>query len=64
MQVTLIRHTSVAVETGTIYGFTDVNVANSFPTEAREVAQNLAQEQFDAVYRSPMSRSTSDALKL
>ena len=42
MQVTLIRHTSVAVETGTIYGFTDVSVANSFPTEAREVAQNLA----------------------
>ncbi|EHP45750.1 hypothetical protein CE91St19_26440 [Odoribacter laneus] len=58
MQVTLIRHTSVAVETGTIYGFTDVNVANSFPTEAREVAQNLAQEQFDAVYSSPMSRCT------
>lgn len=56
MQITLIRHTSVAVEPGTIYGFTDVDVAGTFQEEALQVAQNLSQEQFDIVYSSPLSR--------
>ena len=55
MQITVIRHTSVAVEPGTIYGFTDVDVAGTFHEEARQVAQNLSQEQFDIVYSSPLS---------
>ena len=33
MKVTLIRHTSVAVEPGVVYGFTDVDTASTFPEE-------------------------------
>lgn len=56
MKVTLIRHTSVAVETGICYGQTDVEVAATFPEEAGMVRKNIAGERFDAVYSSPLSR--------
>lgn len=41
MKITLIRHTSVAVENGICYGWTDVDVAPSFKAEASQVKQNL-----------------------
>lgn len=56
MKIYLIRHTRVAVEPGTIYGFTDVDVAESFTEEARAVATHITKETFDAVYSSPLSR--------
>lgn len=56
IKITFVRHTRVAVENGTVYGFTDVDVAPSFPTEAGEVARKLKHETFDAVYSSPLSR--------
>ena len=56
MEITLIRHTSVNVPSGTVYGFTDVEVAETFPEEAEKVAQALATEKFDLVYSSPLSR--------
>lgn len=56
MKITLIRHTRVAVENGTCYGWTDVDVTADFETEARQVKQSLAGERFDAVYSSPLTR--------
>ena len=58
MKVTFIRHTSVAVESGICYGQSDVNVANSFKSEAEIIRQKLDTKQFDAIYCSPMSRCT------
>ena len=56
MEITLIRHTSVAVEHGICYGQTDVDVARTFPYEAKEVADRLKGLTFDRVYTSQLSR--------
>lgn len=56
MKITLIRHTQVAVETGTCYGQTDVETAPSFTEEATAVCKSIADETFDAVYCSSLSR--------
>lgn len=56
MKIYLIRHTSVAVETGICYGWTDVEVASTFPDEAERVRQNIMELSFDTVYSSPLSR--------
>lgn len=56
MKVTLIRHTRVAVETGICYGWTDVDVASSFETEAGKVRASISDEKFDIVFSSPLTR--------
>lgn len=56
MKITLIRHTKVAVDQGVCYGFTDVDVAASFPEEAKNVLQSIRNDQFDAVFSSPLQR--------
>lgn len=56
MKITLIRHTSVAVETGICYGWTDVDVSTSFPGEAKAVQNSLQEDHFDKVYSSPLLR--------
>lgn len=56
MQLTLIRHTSVAVAGGVCYGQSDVDVAASFVAEADAVRRKLAAQCFDAVYASPLQR--------
>jgi alpha-ribazole phosphatase len=56
MIVTLIRHTSVDVPPGMCYGQTDVPLTPSFPEEAAVVRKNLEDENFGAVYTSPLSR--------
>ena len=38
MEITLIRHTRVAIPPGIVYGATDVNVASTFEEEAQIVA--------------------------
>ena len=57
MKVTLIRHTSVAVEKGVCYGQTDVPVATTFPEEAERTKTNLNGKVFDKVYSSPLTRA-------
>ena len=57
MRVTLIRHTSVDVPKGTCYGWTDVPVAVTFPTEAAATRRALNNKSFDAVYSSPLTRA-------
>lgn len=56
MDITLVRHTKVDVAQGTVYGFTDVPLADTFISEAQAVSERLAGEIFDAVYSSPLSR--------
>lgn len=56
MKVTLIRHTSVAVASGTCYGQTDVPLRDTFKQEAFNTLQALAGMHFDKVYTSPLSR--------
>lgn len=56
MKITLIRHTRVAVALGTCYGWTDVEVAPTFESEAFQVKKSISGEHFDIVYSSPLSR--------
>ncbi len=58
MEIYLIRHTSVAVEPGTCYGFTDVPVRDTFEAEATLTREALGSTEFDAVFTSPLSRAT------
>lgn len=55
MEVYLIRHTEVGVETGICYGWTDVPLAGNFEEKKNEVLANLPIE-IDAVFSSPLSR--------
>lgn len=56
MDVYLIRHTMVAVETGICYGQTDVPLASSFEAECEEVRTKLPQVHEMTVYSSPLQR--------
>ena len=56
MNLTFIRHTSVAVAPAICYGQSDVNLSPTFEAEARQVVSKLQQTPFDAVYCSPLSR--------
>ncbi|HJV79137.1 MAG TPA: alpha-ribazole phosphatase [Paludibacter sp.] len=56
MNLTLIRHTSVAVESGICYGQSDVDVSPTFEAEAQIVLSKLQELTFDAVYCSPLMR--------
>ena len=59
MEIILVRHTSVAVDKGTCYGWTDVELANTFEEEANKTRNALqAHGTFDAAFCSPLSRAT------
>lgn len=59
MEVILIRHTSVAVPTGTCYGQTDVPLKDTFEEEAvHSKAELEACGAIDHAYTSPLSRCT------
>ncbi|MFP4476509.1 MAG: alpha-ribazole phosphatase [Desulfatibacillaceae bacterium] len=55
MNIYLVRHTAVAVEMGTFYGHTDVDLADTFRQEVRSVLKKLPDNP-DAVYSSPSTR--------
>lgn len=57
MQVTLVRHTRVAVPRGTCYGWSDVPCAATFEEEAARTRKLLEGKTFDKVYTSPLSRA-------
>ena len=56
MKITLIRHTSVNVQSGICYGQSDIDVSSSFETEALQVINILQNTYFDAVFCSPLKR--------
>ncbi|NML35808.1 alpha-ribazole phosphatase [Chitinophaga sp. G-6-1-13] len=55
MEIYLIRHTTPAIESGICYGFSDIDVADTFETEAAAVKAKLPEGTFD-VYSSPLQR--------
>ncbi len=55
MQVFVIRHTKVNISSSVCYGQTDVDLAETFWEEAKELHKKVNHE-FDAVYSSPLSR--------
>lgn len=56
MELYLIRHTSVDVDKGICYGASDVPVAESFNTEALQIADEITELNFDIIWSSPLSR--------
>jgi alpha-ribazole phosphatase len=63
MEIYLIRHTTPAVTYGTCYGFTDLDVAASFPEEAARAKQLLPAHSLE-VYSSPLIRCSKLATYL
>ncbi|GEM53749.1 phosphoglycerate mutase [Empedobacter brevis NBRC 14943 = ATCC 43319] len=55
MQVFVIRHTKVNISSSVCYGQTDVDLAETFWEEAKELHKKVNHE-FDAVYSSPLNR--------
>lgn len=56
MEIYLVRHTSVDVPAGYVYGQTDVSLRPTFEEEAAAVKTNLEGICFDQVWCSPLSR--------
>lgn len=57
MEVILIRHTSVAVPRGTCYGWSDVDVSDTFEEEAARTKEEISGMEFDHVFSSPLQRA-------
>ncbi|MBC9933829.1 alpha-ribazole phosphatase [Chitinophaga qingshengii] len=55
MEIYLIRHTTPAIESGVCYGFSDIDVADTFETEVAALKAKLPAGTFD-VYTSPLQR--------
>ncbi|GAA0534033.1 alpha-ribazole phosphatase [Chitinophaga japonensis] len=55
MEIYLIRHTTPAIERGTCYGFSDLDVAHTFTEEAARIKQLLPAKPL-TVYASPLQR--------
>ena len=57
MRVYLVRHTRTEVPPGICYGWSDVDVADTFPQEAADVRRHLSGIEFDQAYTSPLRRA-------
>ncbi|MDO9374636.1 MAG: alpha-ribazole phosphatase [Ferruginibacter sp.] len=57
MEIYLVRHTTPAVEKGTCYGQADLDVTDSFHSEA-EIIKQVVPDTVKAVYASPLKRCT------
>jgi len=64
IRLTCIRHTSVAVPSGIVYGQTDVAVAASYPEELKQLAEKLKGVPVDQVFSSPLGRCSRLATDL
>lgn len=56
MKIIAVRHTSVDVPSGYCYGQKDVDIASTFESEKNQIALSLLDENFGAVYSSPLLR--------
>ena len=56
MKLTLVRHTSLNIESGICYGQSDVAVSHLFDQELASLKNKLAKYSFDAIYCSPLLR--------
>lgn len=63
MEIYLVRHTAVSIESGICYGQSEVFLRSSYPADIREVTNRLPGD-FDAFYSSPSVRCQQLANKL
>lgn len=56
MQLTLIRHSSLAIAPNICYGQSDVDVSAQFADEVQQLQAKLQNSKFDAIYASPLQR--------
>ncbi|NBA88224.1 alpha-ribazole phosphatase [Emticicia sp. CRIBPO] len=63
MEIFLVRHTEVAIESGICYGQSEVYLRPSYLTDIRKVTDRLPDD-FDAFYSSPSARCQQLASKL
>lgn len=56
MKITLIRHTSLAIDPNVCYGQSNIDVSENFEDERRILQNKLAHQHFDAIYSSPLQR--------
>ena len=56
MEICFVRHTTVSVPEGTCYGWSDVALADTFESEARNIRDRIAGHSFDRVFCSPLNR--------
>jgi alpha-ribazole phosphatase len=56
MKIYLIRHTTPLIDKGICYGFSDLDVANSFEVEAQIIKNILPINNIEKVYSSPLTR--------
>lgn len=57
MKVYLIRHTKIDVEPGVCYGQSDIDVADSFPEDSKEVKSKLPNSAEESIFfSSPLKR--------
>lgn len=52
----IVRHTKVTVTPGTCYGWSDVPLAESYPSELADIRKQLVDVKFDHIYSSPSTR--------
>lgn len=58
MKVSLVRHTSVAIDGNLVcYGYSDVSVSDNFREEAERLKGNIAHLTPNAVFSSPLRRA-------
>jgi alpha-ribazole phosphatase len=56
MNLYLIRHTKVDVQSGICYGQADVGVTATFQSEKEKVKSEISELSFDAIFCSPLKR--------
>lgn len=56
MQLYLIRHTKVSINSGICYGQSDIALANTFEDEAQKIKSQISEIYFDKIYSSPLIR--------
>lgn len=63
MEIYLIRHPRVDIDSGLCYGQSDIGLSENFITEAQHYHQNLPTD-FDIIFSSPLKRCLQLAKKL
>ena len=57
MEIYLIRHTTPKIDKGVCYGQSDIELADSFSMEFKEISKSIPKT-FEKVYSSPLKRCT------
>lgn len=64
MELVLIRHTRVAIESGICYGQADILPVPTFREEISKIKEAIGKMQFDRIFSSPLKRCSMLAAEL